>query len=264
MRTTQNDPVAMNEPEAIDEARHRTRARPRTPSASTTPRSVAIQRTSATASTTARDDVHGLPDADLAHADEHLRVLRLRQRVVELPFAALPRSGASCSAGSHAWMTPPIRIWTPSTQSSSGWVQPFSSVGVRVDEREHDETGRRARAATGRSAREVDPVLQARSSRRSGGKQRDPERVHVSPPLPCSGGWRGARRAKRSRSRRGVQKTCKPSPARSSASRDRRRASRSGSRTSTGTAGSQATVCTQSGMSVSGTSRPERSSSSTM
>ena len=38
-----------------------------------------------------------------------------------------------------AWMTPPSRICTPRTTSSSDCVQPFSVGRVRVDEREHDE-----------------------------------------------------------------------------------------------------------------------------
>ena len=48
----------------------------------------------------------------------------------------------------------------PSTQSSSGCVQPFSSVGVRVHEREHDETGdQRERRLEDLNA-EVDAVLE--------------------------------------------------------------------------------------------------------
>ena len=69
-----------------------------------------------------------LPQPELAQRDDQLRVLRLRQREVELAVTHLVHRAAPCSAGSPRGSTPPSRICTPRITSSSDCVQPFSVV----------------------------------------------------------------------------------------------------------------------------------------
>ena len=116
---------------------------------------------------------------------------------------------------------------------------------VRVDEREHDEPGARARAATG--APGTTKLTRYWSSFMHADAEEEPARrgtcVHVSSPPPCSAESRERQTRREDRDADQRSRTpASPSPPSSSAFESRRRAPRSGSRTSTGTAGSQASV----------------------
>ena len=147
------------------------------------------------------DDVHRLPELNLADADEHLGVDRLCQGVIELPFlhflgqAHHVRLDHRVDDAGHHNLDAEHR-------EQLGLRPAVQLRRVRVDEPEDDKTGREREERLQYLQRKVHPILQVVHDSDPEVKQCDPDRGHVSSPPPCSGGSRGARRARRPRSRR--------------------------------------------------------------
>ena len=105
------------------------------------------------------EDVHHLPDPHLAHAHEHLGVLGLRQREVELPVAHLVDQArhVRLDRGSDE---PAHHDLDPEHAQELGLRPPVQLFGVRVDERQHDEPGHERDRHLEERDEEVDAVLE--------------------------------------------------------------------------------------------------------
>ena len=85
-----------------------------------------------------RDDVHRPPDPHLAHADEELRVLRLRQCEVELAVAYLFHQALHVRLDAHLDQAAEQDL-DPHHDLQLRLAPPVQLVRVRVDELQHDE-----------------------------------------------------------------------------------------------------------------------------
>ena len=126
------------------------------------------------------EDVHGLPDLHLADADEHLRVDRLRQRVVELPVANLlgethhVRLDDGADDAAHDDLD--------AEHHEQLVLRPAVELRrVRVDEREDDEPGDEREQRLEHLEREVHAVLEVVHHPHAQVQQRDAQRRHQLP-----------------------------------------------------------------------------------
>ncbi len=128
-----------------------------------------------------RDDVNGLPDPERAHADEHLRVLRLRERVVERPLLDVfhqlhhvrldERPDHSAEEDLDAEEAQELRL-CPTVQRRR----------VRVDEREHDEARHHLDERLEQAHEEVHAVLELVQHTDLEKEPGDSQRAHRYPP----------------------------------------------------------------------------------
>ncbi len=107
----------------------------------------------------ARHDVDRLPYLDLANADEHLRVHRLGEGVVELSVADLVHQPEH--VGLHEGPNEPAHEDLDAEKSEQLRLGPSVELsGIRVHQPEHDETGDNGEQRLKHLKRKVDAVLE--------------------------------------------------------------------------------------------------------